>query len=223
MTALVISTDAPAVPGPPQGQWTYADWEELSDNGNRYEIIDGVLYMTTAPRSFHQWIIKQLVRYIAIPAEDQGLAFGFPAPVGVIMPGCDPVQPDFVVVLASRKSIFRERRIMDVPDLLVEILSPPPQAEVKASFINKAYDQQVKLEAYARAGVPEYAIVDPRARILSHYRLEKEALLPPDGGVTGRYAAPHVYGEAEVASFDCLPTISVPVGGLFAGAPDTTL
>src|SRR5438270_3098013 len=101
MTALVLPTDAPAVPGPPQGQWTYADWEELSDDGNRYEIIDGVLYMTTAPRSFHQWIIKQLVRYIAIPAEDQGLAFGFPAPVGVIMPGCDPVQPDFVADVVS--------------------------------------------------------------------------------------------------------------------------
>ena len=119
------------------------------------------------------------------------------------MPGCDPVQPDFVVVLASRQSIFRERRIRGVPDLLVEILSPS----------NKAYDQEVKLDAYARAGVPEYAIVDPSARTLSHYRLE----------VAGRYASPHVYGEVEVATFDCLPTISVPVGDLFVGAPDTTL
>jgi Uma2 family endonuclease len=213
MTALVLCTDAPAVPGPPQGQWTYADWEGLPGDGNRYEIIAGVLYMTTAPSSFHQWIIKQLVRYLAIPAEDQGLAFGFPARVGVIMPGCDPVQPDFVVVLTSRRSIFREGRIMGVPDLIVEILSPPPQAEVKASFINKAYDQEVKLDAYARAGVPEYAIVDPSTRTLSHYRRE----------AAGRFAPPRVYGETEVASFACLPTISVPVGGLFAGAPDTTV
>ena len=203
MTALVLPTDAPAVPGPPQGHWTYAHWEELPDDGNRYEIIDGVLYMTTAPSSFHQWIVNRLERHITIPVEDQGLAFAFTAPIGVIMPGCDPVQPDFVVVLASRKSIFREGRIKGVPDLLVEILSPS----------NKAYDQQVKLEAYARAGVPEYAIINPSARTLSHYRLE----------VAGRYAAPHVYGEVEVVSFDCLPTIAVPVGGLFAGAPDTTL
>jgi Uma2 family endonuclease len=203
MTALVLSTDAPAVPGPPQGQWTYADWEELPDDGNRYEIIDGVLYMTTAPSSFHQWIVNRLVRHIAIPAEDQGVAFAFTAPIGVIMPGCDPVQPDFVVVLASRTSIFREGRIRGVPDLIVEILSPS----------NKAYDQEVKLDAYARAGVPEHAIIDPSARTLSHYRLK----------VSGRYASPCVYGEAEVASFDGLPTISVPVGDLFAGAPDTTL
>jgi Uma2 family endonuclease len=203
MTALVLSTDAPAVPGPPQGQWTYADWEGLPDDGNRYEIIAGVLYMSTAPSSFHQWIVNRLVRYIAIPAEDQRVAFAFTAPIGVIMPGCDPVQPDFVVMLASRTSIFREGRIRGVPDLIVEILSPS----------NKAYDQEVKLEAYARAGMPEYALIDPRARTLSHYRLE----------AAGRYASPHVYGEAEVASFAYLPTISVPVGGLFAGAPDTTL
>ena len=203
MTTLVISTDAPAVAGPPQGHWAYADWEQLPDDGNRYEIIDGALYMTTAPSSFHQWIVQQLVRYIAIPAVDQGLAFTFPAPIGVIMPGCDPVQPDFVVVLASRTSIIRDRRIRGVPDVIVEILSPGPTA----------YDQQVKLEAYARAGVPEYAIVDPATRTVSHDRLE----------APGRYADPHVHGAVEVMSFDCLPTIRVPVGELFAGAPDTTL
>jgi Uma2 family endonuclease len=203
MTALVLPTDAPAVPGPPQGQWTYADWERLPHDGNRYEIIGGVLYMTTAPSSFHQWIVNRLVRYNAIPAEEQRVACAFTAPIGVIMPGCDPAQPDFVVVLASRTSIFREGRIRGVPDLIVEILSPS----------NKAYDQEVRLDAYARAGVPEYAIIDPSARTLSHYRLE----------AAGRHASPHVYCEADVASFACLPTISVPVGRLFAGAPDTTL
>jgi hypothetical protein len=52
MVALIIPTDAPIIPGPPQGRWTYADWESLPDDGNRYEIIDGVLYMTTARASF---------------------------------------------------------------------------------------------------------------------------------------------------------------------------
>jgi Uma2 family endonuclease len=175
----------------------------LPDDGKRYEIIDGALYMTTAPSSFHQWIVQELVEHIGIPAKNQGLAFTFPAPIGVIMPGCDPVQPDFVVVLASRMSIIRDRRIRGVPDIVVEILSPG----------STAFDQQVKLEAYARAGVPEYAIVDPATRTLRHYRLE----------APGRYADPHVHGAAEVVSFDCLPTIRVPVGELFAGAPDTTL
>jgi Uma2 family endonuclease len=81
MTALIVPTDAPAVAGPPQGHWTYADWETLPDDGNRYEVIDGVLYMTTAPSTFHQWIVKRLERYIGIPLEDQGLGVGFPVVV----------------------------------------------------------------------------------------------------------------------------------------------
>lgn len=150
MTSLVIPTEtAMSVAGPPQGHWTYADWEALPDDGNRYEIIDKMLYMTTAPSSFHQWIIKRLERYIGIPAEDQGLAYTFAAPIGVLMPNCDPVQPDYLVVLKANAAIIHDRRIPGVPDLIVEVLSPG----------NAAYDERVKLLAYGNAGVPEYAIV----------------------------------------------------------------
>ncbi len=203
MTALVIPTDAAAVNGPPQGRWTYADWETLPDDGNRYEVIGGVLYMTTAPSYFHQWIVRRLDRYVGQPAEQQGLAFAATAPIGLLMPGCDPVQPDFVLVLAARAAIIRERRIFGVPDLIVEVLSPG----------SVAYDERVKLAAYATAGVPEYATIDPAARTVSLYRLE----------APGRYAAPRIFHEDARVSFDCLPTISVLVSDLFAGAPDTTL
>jgi Uma2 family endonuclease len=203
MTTLVIPTDAPAVVGPGQGRWTYADWQQLPDDGNRYEIIDGVLYMTTAPRSFHQWIVSKLHRFIGIPAEDLGLAYAFAAPIGLLMPGCDPAQPDYVVVTAGRSPILRDGRVMGVPDLIIEILSSS----------NRAYDETIKLEAYARAGVPEYAIVDLRDRKLLHYRLDSP----------GQYTDAAIYGEADTMQFDCLPGIDVPVGALFAGAPDTTL
>jgi Uma2 family endonuclease len=202
MTSLVISTDAPTVAGPPQGHWTYADWEALPDDGNRYEVIDGVLYMTTAPSNFHQWIIKRLERYIGIPAEDAGLAYAFPAPIGLIMPGCDPVQPDYVVILQSNAAIIADRRIRGVPNIIVEVQSPS----------NSAYDERVKLVAYAMAGVPEYAIVDPRARTLSHYRLD----------ALGRYEYPRTFGEGQTMTFDCLPTLPLAIADLFAGAPDTT-
>jgi Uma2 family endonuclease len=203
VTALVIPTEAPAVLGPRQGRWTYADWEALPDDGNRYEVIDGALYMTTAPSFFHQWIVKRLERYLGIPAEDQRLAFCVPAPIGVLMPACDPVQPDYVVVLASRSAIIADRRIRGVPDLLIEVLSPS----------SAAYDEDIKLAAYARAGVPEYAIVDPATRTLKHYRLE----------APGPYAAPRIVRAGETITFDCLPSLPLPVGDLFAGSPDTAL
>lgn len=201
--ALAVPTDAPLVSGPPQGQWTYDHWEGLGDDGARYEVIDGVLYMTTAPSSYHQWIIKQLVRYIGIPAEDQGLALSAFAPIGLLMPGCDPVQPDFLIVRAANTAIFHDRRIRGVPDLLVEVLSPG----------NADYDRQIKLRAYAAAGVPEYVIVDARTRSLIVYRLAEP----------GSYAAPEQFGEDAVVCFTCLPEIYLPVGALFTGAPDTTL
>jgi Uma2 family endonuclease len=203
MVTLVIPTDAASVKGPPQGQWTYADWETLPDDGNRYEIIEGVLYMSTAPSYFHQWIIKRLYRFWGARVEERGLAYADFAPIGVIMPGCDPVQPDFVVVLTSRASIIQDRRIRGVPDLIVEVMSPG----------NPDYDEEVKLEAYAKAGVPEYAIIDPSTRTLRLYPLVEK----------GQYAEPRVFREGDTVSFTCLPTIPLEVGKLFADAPDTTL
>jgi Uma2 family endonuclease len=203
MVTLVIPTSASAIAGPPQGHWTHAAWEALPDDGNRYEVIDGVLYKTPIPSFFHQWIVQRLARFLGIPAENQGLAFTAISRFAVILPGCDPVQPDFVLVLAARASIIRDRRIFGVPDLIIEVISPG----------SVAFDEQVKLAAYAAAGVPEYATIDPAARTLNLYRLE----------APGRYASPHIFTQTEAATFTCLPTISVPVAELFAGAPDTTL
>ena len=203
MVTLVVPTDAPKVRGPLQGQWTRADWEALPDDGNRYEIIEGVLYMSTAPSYFHQWIIKRLYRLVGVPAEEQRLAYIDFAPIGVFMPGCEPVQPDLVVVRAHRAQIICDRRIYGVPDLIVEVLSPG----------SRDYDEDVKLKAYAAAGVPEYAVIDPAER-----QLRLRALDVPD-----EYPAPRIFAEADTMTFACLPGIPFRVGDLFAGAPDTTL
>src|SRR5436853_6023849 len=103
-----------------EANWDRERWARLPDDGNRYEVIDRVLYMTTAPSNFHQWIIQQLIRYVGIPATDTGLAFFAFAPIGLLMPGCDPVQPDFLLVLKERAAIFADRRIRGVPDLIVD-------------------------------------------------------------------------------------------------------
>ncbi|MBI5667241.1 MAG: Uma2 family endonuclease [Chloroflexi bacterium] len=203
MVTLVVPTDAPKVQGPPQGQWTRADWDALPDDGNRYEIIEGVLFMSTAPSVFHQYILMQFVRFVGVPAIEQGRAQVFFSPIGVFMPGCEPVQPDLVIVLQQRAAIIHDRRIYGVPDLIVEVISPG----------SRDYDEDVKLKAYAAAGVPEYAVIDPEARQLRLYALESAR----------QYGAARVFNEADSAAFACLPAISFRVGSLFEGAPDTTL
>ena len=204
LITLPIPTDtASSVRGPAQGHWTVADWEQLPNDGNRYEIIEGALYVTTAPSFFHQWIIRRLDQQVGVPAEQQGLAFVALAPIGVFMPGCDPVQPDFVLVLKQNAAIIHDRRINGVPNLIVEAISPG----------SAAYDEGVKLEAYAQAGVPEYAVIEPAARKLRLYALE----------ISGQFAPPREFGEGDSLSFACLLNITLNVSDLFANAPDTTL
>lgn len=200
---LAIPTDSIRVEGPPQGHWTYADWEALPDDEYLYEVIDGALYVSTSPSFFHQWVVRRFDCFVGVPAEEQGLGFASVAPIGVIMPGCEPVQPDFVFVLKEHASIIHDRRIRGVPDLMVEVMS----------LGSITYDTETKLKAYAQAGVPEYAIISPRERQLILYSLVKD----------GKYSEPRIYHAADTVAFSCLPTIPLVVSNLFDGAPDTSL
>ncbi|HUG14160.1 MAG TPA: Uma2 family endonuclease [Thermomicrobiales bacterium] len=184
--------------------WCYDRWQRLPDDGNRYEVIDGVLYMSTAPGQFHQWIVVQLIALIGLPLRAQGVAYVYTAPIGVIMPGADPVQPDFLLVRQDRVGFVSDTRITAAPDLIAEVLSPS----------NVEHDTETKRRAYARAGVPEYWIVRPATRdVLVCWQPDESLgdyaqrrLVPPDGML-------------EAAT---LP-VRVTVAELFAGAPDTEL
>ena len=59
----------------PEANWNRERWEQLPDDGNRYEVIDGVLYMTTAPSFFHQWIIRQLALALIRQLNDEAIQF----------------------------------------------------------------------------------------------------------------------------------------------------
>lgn len=118
------------------------------------------------------------------------------------------VVPDFSVKLGSGIPKRTTGQAVDIqsvhpPDLIFEIVSPK-------TF---PYMTEIKRLAYAAAGVPEYAIIDPAARTLRLY-----ALAAPR-----RYQGPREFGAGQSMSFACLPGISLEVGKLFEGAPDTTL
>lgn len=184
--------------------WNYARWSQLPDDGKRYEVIDGVLYMTTAPSFFHQWISSRIIRLLQIQLEDTGVGIVAFAPVGLLMPGCDPVQPDIVVVRSEDRGIIYDRHINGVPALIVEVLSPS----------NPEKDIEIKRAAYARAGLREYWIVRPAERDVlvlaqpdptSGIYLQTSAI-PPNGEL----ASPTLPFRAAIAAF-------------FAGSPDETL
>jgi Uma2 family endonuclease len=147
---------ADEVPGPPQGQWTYADYAALPDDGRRYEIIDGVLYVAPSPRRTHQtaasWFVYHLVTYVRLT----GTGEVFVAPFDVELAPNTVVQPDVVVVLREREHIITETHIVGAPDLVIEIASPG----------SVGYDRRLKQDAYARAGVREYWYADPAAKTI---------------------------------------------------------
>lgn len=191
--ALLRSTDA---------TWTAADWEQLPDDGQRYEIIDGVLYMSTAPSPAHQLIVLEIVAALREQVGVPGIAIILTVPVGLFMPGGDPVQPDILVLHAEDRQLIGPRRIEGVPALLVEVLSPS----------NAEYDLVVKRAAYARAGVPEYWSARPGARdVLVHSEPEpatgqylRVERVPPDGTLV----SPTLPIRVGVAAF----FVSVPAG-----------
>jgi len=198
-----VESDDIMVRGVRQGEWTAAHWERLPDDGSRYEIIDGVLYMATAPSAFHQWAGLSLYENFGIPAKQRKLGFTYLAPIGVFMPNIEPVQPDFVFVRAANVGIIRDRRIYGIPDVIIEILSPN----------SRLYDLEIKKDAYEKAGVPEYGVVDLAARSVIVFTLDS----------AGRYDQPRVFQAAETLAFSAIPGVSVQVSALFEGSPDTTL
>jgi Uma2 family endonuclease len=204
MTATTATTMPQLVLRSLDANWDYARWEQIPYDGNLYEVLDGVLYMTTSPSNYHGWISLRLVRYVGFPAEDSGLAYVFVAPNGLLIPGAQPAQPDFVLVRREKADIIHDKRIQGIPDLIAEILSPS----------NPELDTDTKLGIYARAGVPEYWIVRPATRdILVHWQPDR---------------ARGTYGQVSLIAPDARlvsPTLPIEfaVANLFTGAPDTAI
>jgi Uma2 family endonuclease len=149
----------------PPGKLTYEDYVELPDDGRRYEILDGELEVSPAPRPRHQGVSMNLAALLHVHVREHGLGIVYCAPIDVILARDSIVQPDIVFVAAGRESIVTERAIEGPPDLAVEILSPDSERR----------DRSAKAGLYARYGVRHYWIVDPVLRTLETYELDDGA------------------------------------------------
>ncbi|NJO81929.1 MAG: Uma2 family endonuclease [Blastochloris sp.] len=166
----------------------------LPDDGTRYEVIAGVLYMAPAPGTNHQATSARLVTYLVTHIEFAGLGRVFAAPIDVELAPDTVVQPDIIVILSTHQSIITPSRIVGAPDLVVEIASPS----------TAGYDRREKQDAYAAAGVSEYWIVDPHAQTVEVLHLDRNV-----------YRSRGVFrGQAQLPSM-VVPTLPVPVGQFF--------
>ncbi len=140
---------------------TYRDYEALPADGRRYELHEGELSVTPAPSPQHQRILGNLNDILRRHVKDRGLGEVLFAPLDCILSDTTVVQPDLVYLDEARLSSVSARGVEGPPTLAVEIVSPT----------TTLIDRSMKLQLYARHGVPYYWIVDPEARTIEVYEL----------------------------------------------------
>jgi Uma2 family endonuclease len=150
---------------PAQGEWTYEEYLRLPEDGNRYEVIRGVLYVSAAPTYKHQSVVGELMLTLGSFVRERGLGKALPAPFDVKLPfGIgSPVQPDLIILRTGNIPGWEVKNFEGVPDLVAEVLSPRTRRR----------DRTLKLKAYQDAAVPEFWLVDPDERTVEVYVLKR--------------------------------------------------
>jgi Uma2 family endonuclease len=169
-------------------------WDTPED-GRRYEVIAGGLYVTPPPNWGHQYASDTLFGHLWSHVHARGLGKIVTAPVGVVLDDENGLQPDLVYIAHERLGIVTERGVYGTPDLIVEVLSRSTQAR----------DRGVKMRRYAAAGVPHYWLLDYRRRRLQTYRL----------GAQG-YESTGSYGPGNVFRPELCPGLEIPLDDLWA-------
>lgn len=150
-------------------RWTIADLELFPDNGNRYEIIDGELFVTRAPNWKHQETTGRFFSVLDIWAQSTGLGRVAIAP-GIIFSDADNVIPDVVWASNERLAALLDEagHLTAAPELIIEVLSPGTE--------NQRRDRELKLKLYSTRGVQEYWIADWQKQEIQIYRREQTTL-----------------------------------------------
>ena len=143
----------------PHSQWTVDMLHDLPDDGNRYEVIDGVLLVSPSPSAVHQRAVGRLYLLLAPYVAGLGIEV-FVAPAAITWASDTEVQPDILVApFVDGRPVARFEDVKHL-ELAVEVLSP---STVRT-------DRFTKRREYQRRGVAQYWIVDPAARNVERWR-----------------------------------------------------
>jgi Uma2 family endonuclease len=150
-------------------RWTTADLELFPDDGKRYEIIDGDLFVARAPHWRHQNVCGRV--FAALDEWSRQTQLGEAAiNPGIVFSEADNVIPDVVWASHDRLNNLLDEagHLTAAPELVVEVLSSTQQDQRR--------DRELKLKLYSNQGVQEYWIFDPMQRKVEIYRRENARL-----------------------------------------------
>lgn len=148
---------------------TVADLDAFpDDDGNRYELIGGELFVSRAPGIPHQRVLHNLQMEFGLYLKAN--------PIGILVPGAGAIFSDYDAVIPDLAFVRNERwdqvvtgeKFTGALDLVIEILSPGTQ--------NRQRDLSAKHQLYGKYGVKEYWIVDSENREVLVLRLRGQAL-----------------------------------------------
>lgn len=169
---------------PPQGHWTPEDYLALETN-HLVEFVDGAVKVLEMPTPLHQTVSLMLLRLLDGFVRQHGLGRVFYAPVPLLLWPGRIREPDLLFIAKEHRSWIQATHCAGA-DLVMEILSTDRQ-----------HDLVTKRLEYARAGIPEYWIVDPQERRITVLRLQGDAYLEHGSWGVGEHAA-----SASMAGFE---------------------
>lgn len=146
--------------------WNADDLKLLPDDGKRYEVIGGTLFVSRAPSLLHQEIIGNLQAEIKFYLKQNPIGKVWITP-GLTFSNIDSVIPDLAFVKQEKLfSLASGEHLKGSPDLAVEVLSPGTE--------NIRRDRVAKLKLYSSYAISEYWIADPKKKTLEIYRLNSQ-------------------------------------------------
>jgi Uma2 family endonuclease len=159
------------------------------DEDEPVELLEGVIAEMTPHGKSHAWVVSILgERLMDARRADCRVRIQLPLSLGDSEP-----EPDIAVVLREEE---RAAKVHPRTALLV----------VEVAHESLQRDRETKGRLYARAGIPEYWVVDVAWRAI-------EVFTRPDAD--GRYLACRKLGVGEVLGSPTLPGLSLLVGDLF--------
>lgn len=150
--------------------------------------------MSPSPNRFHQDISRNLLVILANWLREHPIGVIYVAPFDVEFTEHDVFQPDILFVSNERKSILTKAGASGAPDLVVEILSPS----------TSSVDRGAKKKQYAKSGVRELWIIDPEARTIQVFDLQRDVDRPSAN-----------YSESDAITSACFPGWEGPVSEIF--------
>ena len=175
---------------------TLDDFLALDETDGKWELDDGVLYITASGSPDHQFLVMEFSRHIDdyLDRFDQPPAQFYHEMTTVLSRELQRApEPDIVIILAQSRGIVGGSRVEGTPDIVVEILSG-----------DRNRDLIRKRQIYAEAGVTEYWPIDPRNDTVTQLELR--------GGV---YVERAVLGPDDVLTTPLLPELVIPLSEIF--------